>query len=63
MAASENGIIAMVELLLRHIVDVACLAELWKGRTCLMEAALWYHTDVVNTLLSRRAGTPHDVDW
>ena len=27
-----------------------------------MEAALWYHTDVVNTLLSRRAGTPHDVD-
>ena len=27
-----------------------------------MEAALWYHTDVVGVLLSRRAGTPHDVD-
>ena len=28
-----------------------------------MEAALWYHTDVVSTLLRRRAGTAHDVDW
>ena len=52
-----------MELLLRHHVDVACLAELWEGRTCLMAAALWYHTDVVAMLLSRRAGTQHDVDW
>ena len=28
-----------------------------------MEAALWYHTDVVGMLLSRREGTQHDVDW
>ena len=38
--------------------DVACLAELWEGRACLMEAALWYHTDVVGMLLSRRDGHP-----
>ena len=63
VAACHFGSIALVELLLRHVGDVACLADLWGGRTCLMEAALWYHTDVVGMLLSKRAGTQHDLDW
>ena len=48
---------------MRYVRDVACLAELWEGRTCLMEAALGCHTDVVVMQLSRRTGTQHDVDW
>ena len=28
-----------------------------------MQAVLWYHIDVVSMVLSRRAGTLHDINW
>ena len=49
-------------MLIDHAGDTSVLAQKRFGRTCMMEAALWFHTKAVNILLNKRADTKYALD-